>query len=1348
MYTFAKDNLKIISAMKRYILGIVCFIGLMTLQAQDYSFKYYFTVINGHNGLSQTDIKAILQDSEGFMWFGTRNKLNRFDGNAIRVFDCYDPVTNKRNNNISSLFEDKNKHIWVGTDKGIFIFDPVYETFTFVNDSTRNGIKMRDWVSDIKEDSDGNIWIVLPNQGLFKYENNARLVHYSFGDTKIPDQGNPQCLCIDRSGRLWVGTNGKGVYLYNKESNKFSQYLGDNNSGETLSGENIYKMCDYGDELVIGIHEGKLRKLNKRKNTLTDVDAPEVHYKIIRDVVCFGDELWVGTQSGVYVVNELKNKVSHIYNDPMCPYSLSDNQIGRIYRDRENGIWIGTNLGGVNYLPRREIEFIRHVPLSSRYTISSKRVRELVEDENGNIWVGTEDAGVNIYDPRTGAFKKLGRDVGTNLSSEKSLALLSDNGRVWTGFFKKGLDIIDRKNYSIRHYSGEQLGLNESSIYALCEDRNGKIWIGNGWGVYVGDKETMSFSRLPQFGLNYIFDILEDSNGNIWVATMGSGVYKYNPKDGTTKHFVHHEGDETSLSSNSVSNIKETSTGEIWFSTDRGGICRYNRAEDSFTTFSEKQGLPDDTAYKILEDKNRDLWFGTNKGLVKFDPETGKCEVFTIDNGLPGNQFNYKSALMSSSGIFYFGSSEGLISFDPYQTQKNSCVPSVFITKLLIGNKEVTLHSDKSLLQKSVLYTDKITLNYDQANIGFEFVTLSYVAPSANVYAYKMDNIDDDWVYTRDNHNVSYANMHPGKYTFRVKGSNNDGVWNEKGSAIEIIVLPPWWRSPIAYIVYCFLIVFIFYLWFRWYERRNEIKSAEKQKLFESEKEKELNSSKIDFFTHIAHEIRTPVTLINGPLESMLEMDITDPEIKKNLQIMSRNTSDLLGLINQLLDFRKMDSSRMQMNFVMINMSDLLRSVFQKFEPMALSANRHMNLFLPESDVYVSADRNSLAKMLNNLFTNAIRYSDDRIEVRLEIEKTDFKVIFLNDGQLIPSELKEKIFDPFYQMRKNANKPSSSGIGLYLARSLVELHHGSLSFEERNGMNCFVLKLPVGQKEEVADVLPADESFMVEYNDVDDEKQNAEVILVVEDNEELLNFMVDKLKHQFAVEQAQNGVEAMKVLGEKNIDLVISDIVMPEMDGFELCRNIKSNIEFCHIPVVLLTAKNDLDSKIEGLKMGADIYIEKPFSFQYLLAQLTSLFDNRKREKEAFMRKPFLPASSMGMNKADEELMAKLIGIIEDNITDPNFGVERLSEIVFMSRSSLHRKIKVIAGTSPADFIRLIRLKKATELITEGHYRIGEVCYLVGINSPSYFIKLFQKQFGMTPKEFEKQQRQSQSPAQ
>ncbi|MBQ8424327.1 MAG: response regulator [Coprobacter sp.] len=1325
--------------MNRTLLTICCIIGcLLSSAAQDNSFKYYFRNISRKDGLSQTDIKAILQDSYGFMWFGTRNKLNRYDGHNFRIFDCYDAETNTRNNNISSLFEDAERHLWIGTDNGVYVFDPMTEKFSFINDSTETGVTMNDWVSAIKSDNEGNMWIILPNQGVFRYRKGTPLRLYTFGNCNIPSLGTPQCMIIDQSGRLWIGTNGHGIYLYNKTTDSFTQYLG-NQNGETLTYENIYKMCDYGEDIIIGVHEGKLRKFNKRKNTLTDVDAPEVHYKVIREIACYDEEIWVGTQAGVYVVNEQKKSVDHIYNDPMCSYSLSDNQIGGgIYRDDEGGIWIGTNMGGINYLPRHNIEFRRHIPLNRKYSISSKRTRELVEDAKGNIWIGTENAGVNIYNPKTGQFRNIERDTRGNLSSEKTLALLRTDNNIWVGFFKNGLDIINGDNLSSRHYTGEQLGLNESSIYAMCEDSKGNIWIGNGWGVYVGNRRTMQFERQSQFGDSYIFDIIEDADGHIWVATMGKGVFHYNPHDGSLQHFTHNINDSTSLSSNSVSNITETMTGEIWLSTDRGGICRYNKESNNFTSFSVKKGLPDDTAYKILEDKDHNLWFGTNNGLVKFNPQTYTSQTYTTNDGLPGNQFNYKSALATGSGLFYFGCSEGLISFDPYKSSKNRCIPQIVITKLLINNEEILPRGENSPLEKSILYTDELTLHYSRASIGFEFAALSFTEPQANMYAYKMENVDDEWNYTHKIHTATYANLSPGKYTFKVRGANNAGVWNNDERTLRITILPPWWSSPLAYSGYIALIIISVATLFLRYKRKSEARAKGRLILIENEKEKELYRAKVEFFTHIAHEIRTPVTLINGPLEQMEKMDIDDTSVRKCIKIMRKSTSELLSLINQLLDFRKVDSNKMQMNFAPVNTVEILNDVYQQFLS-TLPEKKEMSLILPEKDVYISADRHSLTKIFNNLFSNASRYSDVYIEIRVQTNGENVDIQFINDGDVIPEEQRERIFDPFYQMKKNENQLSSSGIGLSLARSLVEMHHGKLVYQEQEGLNCFVLSIPTIP----APVITTPETDAPNGPEENENKLYDETILLVEDNAELLSFLVDALQPYFAIEQATDGVMALEILESKNIDLVISDIMMPRMDGFELCRNIKSNIEYSHIPVILLTAKNDLDSKVKGVKIGAEAYIEKPFSFEYLLAQISSLIENRKREKEAFMRKPSLFASPSNICKADEELLNRIISVIEENLTNVNFGVEMLSEVVCLSRSSLHRKIKALAGTSPTDFIRLVRLKKSVELINEGSYRIGEVCFLVGINSPSYFIKLFQKQFGMTPKEFEKQARQN-----
>jgi len=413
--------------------------------------NYYFSIIGRDKGLSQRDVKAIIQDSNGFMWFGTRNKLNRYDGNSFRIFDCYDHIAQEQNNNISALFEDKNKKLWVGTDKGVFILDTQTGVFTYMSMRTSQGGYISDWISDMREDRDENIWIVVPNQGLFRYsEGNKELKLYEFGEKSVPDHGNPQSMCIDQGSRVWIGTNGKGVYLYSKDTDQFTQYLGDT-QGNTLAGDNIYTMCDDGENLILGSHEGKLRKLNKRRNIVSDVSAPEVHYKIIRCVTKLNNKLWVGTDFGIYIIDEERNDIFRIHNDPMCSYSLSHNQVGKIYQDREGGIWVGTNAGGINYLSSSVQKFTRYIPLFKKETISSKRIREIIEDDNQNIWVGTDDEGVNMLSPGRQTFRKIGRDIGENLTSDKTLSLLHSNGNIWVGLCKSGLDIILSDGYRPKH---------------------------------------------------------------------------------------------------------------------------------------------------------------------------------------------------------------------------------------------------------------------------------------------------------------------------------------------------------------------------------------------------------------------------------------------------------------------------------------------------------------------------------------------------------------------------------------------------------------------------------------------------------------------------------------------------------------------------------------------------------------------------------------------------------------------------------------------------------------------------------------------------------------------------------
>lgn len=1307
------------------------------VNAQVQPFRHYFRCLDIDHGLSQMDVKALLQDSRGFIWFGTRNKLNRYDGYEIRAFDCVDPEKGMRDNNINSLFEDADARLWVGTDNGVFIFNPANEKFNYISTKANDGVVMADWVSHICNDNVGNIWIVLPNSGLFRMDAQNKLWHYTFGDITQPDHGSPQSICVDTNGNVWIGTNGMGVYLYRENDNTFSQYLGDNGNS-SLEGENIYSLCDYGAELIVGVHEGKLRRFNKRRNTVSDFNTPSIHYSIIRDIKLIDNEIWVATQSGIFIINEAEGIVERIHTDPMCRYSLSDNQVSRIYQDKENGVWVGTNMGGVNYLPHHALQFIRHVPMSSANSISSKRIREIREDDKGHIWVGTEDGGINVYYPEDGHFRRASNCDGYNKEKDRTLAMLNSGGKIWVGYFKNGLDLIDVNTGSSQHFTDRQLALSESSIYALCKDRNGNVWIGNGWGVYRCNPATMETKHFPQFGMNFIFDMRETSDGCLWVATMGNGVFRYDPSTGKVVHFQHKENNPNSLSSNSVSGIYETSKGDIWFSTDRGGICHFNPDKNNFTTVSLEQGLPDDTAYSMIEDQNGKLWFGTNNGLVAYDPVNHKIETFTTLDGLPSNQFNYKAAFVSSSGDFYFGTSDGLISFNPYHRIQNSYVPPVVITKITLDGKDHFLWTDKNGEERSVSNLPALEVDNKNSSIKVQFAALSFTEPLSNQYAYKMDKVDDDWIYTNSTQSVSYANLSPGTYTFMVKGSNNDGVWQEEPTTLKIKVMPPWYASIWAWIIYLIIFGAIIYFLLTYTKKRERNKGKVRQEQYEIDKEKELYRFKLDFFTQIAHEIRTPLTLINGPLESMLENEPLDKETKDNLLIMRRNTNELMTLINQLLDFKKIEHNKMNLSMAPLDLQSILTDQFQRFTNMASSEGRQLDLTLSSVRGYVMADKNAMEKIFSNLFSNAIRYSSYNIHVSVSVADERLIINFVNDGKLIPTDQAELIFEPFSQMKFNENIHASSGIGLSLVRTLVEMQDGTIVYSNKDDLNRFTLTFPILKGIEQPQILP-DPSDPEETPAEKEDKGSGATLLVVEDNSEMCNFIAQKLSPHFNVKKASNGVEAWEVMNETPVDLIISDIMMPEMNGLEFCQKVKTNVEFSHIPIILLSAKDDVKTKITGLKLGADAYIEKPFSFNHLMAQVTSILENRVREKQSFSRDPHIYVPQSGINKADEEFREKLTNIINENLTDPNFGVERLTELICMSRSSLHRKIKAISGISPTEFIRLTRLKKAVELISEGRYRIGEVCYLIGINSPSYFIKHFQKQFGMTPKEFEQQ---------
>lgn len=1321
--------------MKSLLTILFLLAGLLKLQASSDRgiSNYYFSHISGENGLSQSNVKSIIQDSYGFMWFGTKNGLNRFDGTSIVQMDCDDFVAGTGNHNISALFEDKERQLWVGTDRGVYRYNPALDVFTVVDLKTADGINMNNWVANIVADSVGNIWVVIPDQGVFRYKD-QKLYFYEVTNKKNFKTEAPDCICVRANSEVWVGTWGVGLFRYNPKTDKFEQHCEDK-KGRSLKGKNINAICDYGDWIGIAIHEGEVMKYNPSTDELVTIDIPEASHTFIRNVMCFDNELWVGTHEGLFVVNEKKNRIAHLQQDLMRPFSLSDKIIYTIYRDREGGTWLGTMFGGVDYLPHHNLLFDKYVPGSDSNSLSTKRVREISMDTQGNIWIGTEDNGVNMLDVTTGKVKKIS-------DGKITLAMLVQGNQAFCGLFKQGLDVIQLPEGAVSHYSYEQLGIGEGSVYSFFIDRKGNRWIGTGWGLYKAAPGSFAFRKVDEVGYDWIFDTFEDKDGTLWFASMGSGLWRYTPGKSLFKKYVNEEGKKNSLSSNSVSSVMQDSQGRIWISTDRGGICRYNPASDDFTTFSIEDGLPDDVAYKILEDDQQNLWFGTNRGLVRFNPDTKYVRVYTTKDGLLGNQFNYKSAVKGKDGKFYFGGIEGLIAFNPNSSEKSTYQAPVYISKFSIYNQEITVHTPGSPLKKCISHTDEVVLSYDQSNISFDVALLSYSTTESNQYYYKLEPLDKEWIKAGTNQNISYAKLPPGKYTFKVQATNGTSGNPYSTCSLSVVVLPPWWLSVWAYMFYTVWVICLVFCSFLWYKRRKEKQMEERQKIFEIEKEKELYESKVSFFTEIAHEVRTPLTLINGPLETIQEMEIDNPKLNKNLSVIGQNTKRLLDLAAQLLDFQKIGADKFDMKFESVDITTLLNETIARFEPTFVQNKKELLQRVPEESIVAAIDKEAITKILSNLLNNALKYARHTAVVELSKDDTTFTVRVSSDGDKIPAESAPLIFEAFYQMDKKKTARQGVGIGLPLARSLAKLHKGTLSLDTNQPDNTFVLTIPLnkeGVQQQIEKVVEQNTVVLDEETSLETDNMKGYTILLVEDNEEMLTFILDRLEEQFTVETARDGKEALDVLRNNHIDLIISDIMMPVMNGYELCREIKADMDLCHIPFIFLTAKNDLDSKINGLKIGAEAYVEKPFSFNYLRTQILSLLSNRRKEREAFSKRPFFPVNNMQMNKADEEFMNKVIQTIQDNIQDDNFSVERMAEILCMSRSSLLRKIKILFNLSPVDFIRLIRLKKAAELIQEGKYRIGDICYMVGINSSSYFSKLFLKQFGMTPKEFEKQ---------
>ena len=1277
---------------------------------------WYFRNYQVNNGISSNTITSIAQDKKGFMWFGTRNGLNRFDGNTFSIFrnNIADSLS-LGSNSVLSLYEDDKEQLWVGTYKGIYLYDPLHESFRPFRKMAPGEIRY------IKGDHLHNIWIVA-DFTLYKYNQpTGKLTVYPFKNAQAI------CLAVTEDGAVWAAANNGVIKKYNAAADRFIDYDVSGNINTVI--QDLYPVSD--SSIIIGTMNQALwynLRTKSSYNIFKDYHDVQIH-KILRQSA---HEYWFGTENGLYIYEENTGKISLLqkkYNDP---YAVSDNVIYSFYKDKEGGTWIGTFFGGINYYAAAYNRFRKYFPTSGSNSLSGNLVHEICSDRYNNIWIGTEDAGLNKLNVSTGAIGHFMPGPGS-ISYSNIHGLIAAGNELWIGTYEHGLDVMNiLTGKVIRHYDAHKdpSSFGSNFIVSLYKTRAGDILVGTWGGLFRYNRRADNFVQLPFFKTQ-VQAIHEDEHGTIWASTYGNGVYYFNQATGKGGILKTGNG----LINNYVNNLYEDSRGQMWFCTE-AGLCRYVPATGKFTSYTIENGLPDNQVFRVLEDNAHQLWVSTSKGLMRFDPATGKKEVFTTANGLLTEQFNYNSAYKAPDGTLYFGSVKGLISFNPLNFTIHPYVPPVYITGLQVNNKPVPINGKGSPLKQSITYTTHLTLPYDRSNIALDIAALSYTIPEMNGYSYKMEGLDKEWTPLKSNRRIYYTKLPPGSYTFKVKGSSGEGVWNNKETTLGIEVLPPIWASAWAYLLYTVIGAGIVFIIFRYYHIALDEKNKRKMDTLEIEKEREIYNAKIEFFTNVAHEIRTPLTLIKMPLDKLLQQTPYNTEINESLNMMKKNTNRLIDLTNQLLDFRKAEANNFSLTFIKTDINEFLQELFNNFKPAAEQKNISFKLELPRLTLHAWVDAEALKKMGSNLISNAIKYAERNVLVKLlpfTSEDSMFHIEVRNDGFIIPYELKDKIFEPFYRMKETEKQPGT-GIGLSLSRTLAQLHKGILELKSSDGtMNTFQLTLPIHQEKELSlQAEPAAELSSPEEEPavIDNTRP---LLLLAEDNKEISVFIQRELSASYHVLKAYNGQEALDILQKENVQVVISDIMMPVMDGIELCRRMKTDLQYSHIPIILLTAKNTLHSKIEGLEVGADAYIEKPFSFEHLMAQIANLINNRTIIKEYFARSPLTHIKGIACSSADKNFLEQLNNIINDHIADMELDVDQLSRMMNISRPTLYRKINALSNLTPNELINLSRLKKAAELLAEGNYKINEVANMVGYSLQTNFSRDFHKQFGVTP---------------
>ncbi len=1317
--------------MKFRILLLFCLLSSSLCPAKER--QLIFRSFNADNGLAHNTVLAVIQDRTGFMWFGTKDGLNRYDGSEIRTVAVTDAIPG--NNYISALCEDNKGCIWIGTDSGVCLYDPETERANRFLLKADDGSRITENIPQIVLAPDSTVWIAAGSQGFFRYDSGAKTLTRIHSDKTGRRTYSARNICFTAQNAICITLDDGNIYLSEDNLASVTPLFPEGGGTEAFRNRYTNRLVSGAFNKMYACTSLGLFEINLAAKRFRKIDLPHSN-NYVRDLLILkNDEFWVATESALEILDGNLREAASLYGDHRNPYALQTNSLYCLYKDKEDNVWIGTYFAGVAYTWDESITSIRRYYANSEGCDMGYYIREIVPDEDGNLWIGTESQGLTRLDQRLDNIVQI--PIDENGNSCNIHGLCCDGDFVWVGTYEQTRSLVRIHRRTLASKSYPSAG---KEIYTICRTSGGELWIGTTSGLKRYDRTTDRFVGDSAIR-SHVYHIREDSSGNIWAATYSDGLYKYDAMKDAWRHYLYAERDTASLATNKVLSVFEDSRSRIWLTTEGGGLCRYDSEADSFVRY--KSRLPFDTCYRIEEDAQGVFWITSNKGLIRFDAEALSYYVFTTDDGLLNNQFNYSSLCKTEDGRIYAGSSDGFISFDPAKLEPYNGRFPIVLTDFMPYNKSIGAGSDSLQAPKSITHLDRIDLAPDENSFSVRVAAISYRSPNAAHMRYKLEGFDSEW-HRVSNNTISYSNLPFRSYRLVVEGLDSKGAPNGIARSLEIRIRPPFYLSGIAYACYAALALTTVVLLYRLANRRTLRKRETEIEKIERSKERELYVAKFDFFTNIAHEIRTPLSLIRGPLENIVAKtgDSPDRELHEELRTMQSNTDRLTTLINQLLDFRKAEQQGFRLHPVECDVREAVENVCLRFVTMARQKHIDFAFELPAEKLQAAADKEALTKIVSNLLSNALKYAQSyaRLKMTVENDPARFRVAVVNDGPVVPEGMREKIFQPFVQYRDGKHVIAGTGIGLTLARSLAELHGGTLIMDPSTEINRFVLTVPVvhqsaGVRTEEPEIAPGE--LRENTTAPQDDASKKPALLIVEDDPEMQAFIVRHMAPAYRTVTADNGRMALERLAKNEpFDLILSDVMMPEMDGFELCRRVKADLQYSHIPVLLLTAKTDVASKVEGLGTGADIYVEKPFSLEYLRASISALLSNRELVRRHFLESPFAKSETLTYSKADENFMCKLDQYIMQHLEQAELSVKEMAEEMCMSSSNLFRKLKAITGKSPNEYLRIKRLKKAAELLQQNEYGVTEISLLVGFSSSTYFSSCFKKQFGITPTDF------------